>query len=330
MNYKDDFRKHHSEWFVKWMEKEKNLYLGANPNITMEFILKNKQHCWYAIDCIKNPNIPWEEWEPNMPLGLKGINYTKPSNFVMFIEDHIPHNMPWNIVELNLDRIDPFFLSQRKELTYDIIQRYKEKDWNWEFICKIGSIPLDLCIKSVLETNNESNLIYIGNHPSMTISIYNDLVTRLNLRYLIRQEIASRLSKNLSITWTEIENTIDTIPWSWAALSCRTDITDKIYFKYKSEWLITNILKNPCISDHIIWNIVSYYHVSNPNITPKKISTRTKSFLIADNPLLYDKIAFQKRYNQEITRKREIMRRILYKRINKDIITYLEQFYSAL
>jgi hypothetical protein len=107
--------------------------LSANPNVTLDMIIKNINKPWNYRMLSKNPNINWE---------FISNNLDKKWNWELISDNP---NITWNDIVNNLDKPwDWKYISKNPNITWEIIINNSKMPWDWKYISKNPNITWEI------------------------------------------------------------------------------------------------------------------------------------------------------------------------------------------
>lgn len=220
--------------------------MSANPNITLQYILNNKDKNWNWVYLSQNPGIKLEDIEENLNLSWQWCSVGgNPNITIKFILNHL---------DKFKDRTAN--LGGTSLITLEDIQNYPELFWNKEIISQNPNLTLEYFLNN---RNAKWNYESIGRNSSII-----DLKNVTLNKQLFDLEIIFNGEQKIIIT-----NISDVINIT-KGLSMNPTITTDIVKKNKSiQWDFLEITKNPAIS---INDAFCVFNMLSENIDRNKIA----------------------------------------------------------
>jgi hypothetical protein len=217
--------------------------ISLNPNITLDIVRTNQTFSagsrkgeviqWDYARLLCNINLTWEIISEHFPL------------------EHLPLGtmLCWN-------------LSRNKNITWDMVKKNIDKQWDWMNLfdhIKITAKDIKSIIKIIRSGRHESlHFGYLSRNSYIFLKDIENIPEFL--------EYTEYLSRNKNITWEFVKKHLDK-PWNWVSISQNSNITWEII--KNTRILPRNVCAGPCdrsVTDNTSpWATIGVS--SNPNIT---------------------------------------------------------------
>lgn len=239
------------EFIEKYPEYDWNFdWLSFHPKITWEYIQKTNFE-WSYEWMSENPNITWDIIQKN----------EKPWNFGIASKNlNIP--LETIISDLNSENPKPWdfhWLSRRKDITFDIVKKYLNLNWDYRQIALNSNIKWEDIkeLDKIKESFIANNIKALSYNPNI---IFENIKERKDLEwdYIILSEHPNVAFENIEETFKKgkkiiIKNSVKNT-WDSSHLSLNPNIDFDIIYKCEKD-------------NHILWN--SEILLQNPMTTWK-------------------------------------------------------------
>lgn len=259
LHYKDLSFKYNDDW--SWEA------ISRNPNITMDFILKNREFPWKFEYISENPNLNMEmiKMFPKENFNFNAISLNSNISFVDIIKNN---EFPWN-----WDNI-----SRNPNITESIIISNLDKPWNWDILMSNINISQEFIINNLNKTsNNKTTWKYISSNPNIKedfiekyinnisfyeLSMYNN---NMSLEFVIKHKkhfvkhdcVIHFVSCNFNNIKEIFEKYLNDFPWNFEALIITCNITEELIDKYFSKIQFLKV-KDKHLNDEFLWEYICH------------------------------------------------------------------------